>query len=161
MRLWRIERQLHADEALSGEGARRYGGRWNRPHAAIVYLSTSLALAAHEKFVHAAQVDRHIALVALCFEIQDEASISRPRELPADWRAASVSPSTQAWGSHWERTSRSALASVPSVLLPLDLWRHGGEHNVLLAPHRLSSIKLREVARLPFAFDPRSWKGAG
>ena len=34
------------EDMLSGEGARQYGGRWNSPGSAAVYLGDSLALAA-------------------------------------------------------------------------------------------------------------------
>ena len=39
--------------AMSGEGARRYGGRWNPPGLPAVYLAESRALAALEILVHA------------------------------------------------------------------------------------------------------------
>ncbi|MHB8148190.1 MAG: RES domain-containing protein, partial [Vulcanimicrobiaceae bacterium] len=35
----------HEATALSGEGARLYGGRWNTPGVAALYASSSLALA--------------------------------------------------------------------------------------------------------------------
>ena len=41
-----------AATALSGEGARLYGGRWNSPGKSKVYLSTSRTLAALELLVH-------------------------------------------------------------------------------------------------------------
>src|ERR1017187_9456641 len=52
MRIWRICRERYADEAFSGQGARRFGGRWNSRGVPMVYASSSLALAAIELFVH-------------------------------------------------------------------------------------------------------------
>src|SRR5580693_8461977 len=52
MRFWRICRRRYAADAASGEGARRYGGRWNSRGVRVVYASTSLALAAVEAFVN-------------------------------------------------------------------------------------------------------------
>ena len=52
MQIWRICRERFADEAFSGTGARRFGGRWNSPGVPMVYASSSLALAAIELFVH-------------------------------------------------------------------------------------------------------------
>jgi hypothetical protein len=52
MRIWRLCREPYAAEAFSGEGARRFGGRWNSRGVPMVYASTSLALAAIELFVH-------------------------------------------------------------------------------------------------------------
>ena len=40
------------EDMLSGERARRYGGRWNSPGRPAVYLGDSLALAAMELLVH-------------------------------------------------------------------------------------------------------------
>lgn len=36
---WRVEYEQHLEETLSGEGARRYGGRWNEKDTAATYLS--------------------------------------------------------------------------------------------------------------------------
>ncbi len=52
MQFWRICRRGYAAEAASGEGARRYGGRWNSRGVRVVYASTSLSLAAVETFVN-------------------------------------------------------------------------------------------------------------
>lgn len=45
-------RRRYAAEAARGEGARLYSGRWNSRGVAVVYASTSLALAAVETFVN-------------------------------------------------------------------------------------------------------------
>ncbi len=50
--VWRIVKKSRAGEAFSGEGARRYGGRWNHRGTAVVYVADSLSLAALELFVH-------------------------------------------------------------------------------------------------------------
>ncbi|WP_428490060.1 RES family NAD+ phosphorylase [Rhodopila sp.] len=50
MLAWRLCRRAHAD--LSGEGARRFGGRWNSVGRPLVYLAEHPALAALEVRVH-------------------------------------------------------------------------------------------------------------
>lgn len=50
MLAWRLCRAPFAD--LTGEGARRYGGRWNRPGRPIVYAASSAALAVLGVRVH-------------------------------------------------------------------------------------------------------------
>ena len=52
MTLWRLTKAQYAQTAFDGEGARLYGGRWNSPGRAVVYLAGSLALAALEILVH-------------------------------------------------------------------------------------------------------------
>lgn len=49
---WRVLKEKHQGEAFSGEGAKLFGGRWNRKGQAVVYLADSMALAALEQFVH-------------------------------------------------------------------------------------------------------------
>lgn len=48
MRVWRCVHDAYADEAWTGEGARRYGGRYNRVGDALVYTSADAALAVVE-----------------------------------------------------------------------------------------------------------------
>lgn len=159
MIVWRIERPEYADEALRGVGAGLYGGRWNHPGTPLVYLSTSLSLAAYERFVHGSRANRHQALVALGYRVDVEAAWDRPDILPSDWRAAAPSKATMDWGSGWANGDGPMLAGVPSVLLPLDMWQvTDGEYNVLYAPAKAAGTVLSEVARLPFAYDPRMWK---
>ena len=54
IRAWRLIKAVHADDAFSGEGARRGGGRWNSKGVRIVYTSESLSLATLEVMVHTA-----------------------------------------------------------------------------------------------------------
>ena len=44
MLVYRIIKPAFAASALSGEGARRYGGRWNPPGITCVYAAGSRAL---------------------------------------------------------------------------------------------------------------------
>ncbi len=52
---WRLVRPAYGDAAaaFSGEGARRFGGRWNAPGRPVVYASLHLSLAALETLAHA------------------------------------------------------------------------------------------------------------
>ena len=52
MKAYRITKRKHRDTAFSGFGARQYGGRWNLPTHAAVYLSESIALAQLEILVN-------------------------------------------------------------------------------------------------------------
>ncbi|MDF1523938.1 MAG: RES family NAD+ phosphorylase, partial [Trueperaceae bacterium] len=55
VRAWRLVRPAFGDTlaAFSGEGARRYGGRWNSVGRVVVYTSEHLSLAALETLAHA------------------------------------------------------------------------------------------------------------
>jgi RES domain-containing protein len=45
---WRLVKKKHAAEALSGEGARLGGGRWNYVGISVVCASETLSLASQE-----------------------------------------------------------------------------------------------------------------
>ena len=49
---WRIVRASRAQTAPTGEGAWRYGGRWNSPGARVVYIARYQSTAAFEVFVN-------------------------------------------------------------------------------------------------------------
>src|SRR5437762_2984266 len=49
---FRIYKSRYASSALTGEGAKKWGGRWNHEGVAVLYASSSLALAQLETLVH-------------------------------------------------------------------------------------------------------------
>jgi RES domain-containing protein len=158
---WRIEYARHLEDALSGEGARRYGGRWNEKGVPVVYLSSHLGLSALEKFVHAAPTGKGIVLHAIAVEIAERAmgEAHRPDHLRQDWRDPVPSSSTTTWGSRWAQSRQSLVALVPSVLLPLTCFKRSWEFNLMLNPEHEAMREVRIVERPRYSFDPRMWKG--
>jgi RES domain-containing protein len=156
MMAWRIDYEPHVKSNLSGLGSRRYGGRWSRKGVAMVYLSSSLSLAAFEKFVHAqprAGVDLHAVSVEVPGSAVEEAK--RPR-LSA-WRSPEPLPDTIEWGSQWAATRESLVAIVPSVLLPRRSFERNLEFNLLLNPAHPDMRHVRVIDRMPYVFDPCEW----
>ena len=49
---FRLYKSVHAATAMTGDGAKKFGGRWNHEGLAVVYCSSSLALAQLETLVH-------------------------------------------------------------------------------------------------------------
>jgi len=140
MDLWRLCRRPFAD--LTGEGARIYGGRWNRPRRPMVYLAEHPALAAMEVRVH---LDLPFELlpadyVMMHVELTDRLVVTLS-ELPPDTILA---------GDEWLIGGESAALRVPSVLVP-HAW------NVLLNPRHRSAARTKIVTVEPFGFDPRMW----
>lgn len=84
MILWRLCRAPFAD--LSGEGARQYGGRWNSPGLAAVYLAEHPALALLEVRVH---LDIPAALLPPDYVML---AIEAPEDLAVEWAPASIDP---------------------------------------------------------------------
>lgn len=145
---WRIVKERHADTAFSGEGAARYGGRWNSRGVPVVYASSSRALALLECLVHLNPpvLFRYVAIPA---EFPD-AIVERldVSGLPPEWRAEPPGRASQAAGDAWVREARSAVWSVPSVLVP-------GESNFLLNPAHPDFRRVTLGAPEPLSFDPR------
>ncbi len=149
--VWRICIRRYAD--LDGEGARLYGGRWNRAGVRLVYTSESLSLAALESFVN---LDTDLApddLVSVRVRIPESLSIERlaVEDLPADWRSYPAPLALQALGSGWAKRGDTAVLAVPSAVIPQE-W------NYLLNPEHGDFARISAAKPRPFSFDPRMWK---
>ena len=145
---WRIVKARHAATALDGEGAWRYGGRWNSPGTRVVYTSGSKALAVLESLVH---LNPPVAFkyVAILVEFDESLVESTPAAgLPADWTEEPPPPSTKRLGDLWVEAARSAVLELPSVIIQ-------SEHYYLLNPNHPDFAKIKIGKPVPFAFDPR------
>ncbi|MGH9450062.1 MAG: RES family NAD+ phosphorylase [Terriglobia bacterium] len=146
---WRMVKRKLAKTAFSGEGARRYGGRWNSPDVAMIYTAESQSLAALEIVVHLEAVELLDEYVV--FEVEmDERMIARVEwaQLPRRWRADPPPAGLRALGDSWVASGTSAALQVPSAMVP-------AEHNFLLNPRHADFSKLRVGRAVRFLFDPR------
>jgi RES domain-containing protein len=149
MRLWRICRERFAGEAFSGEGARRYGGRWNSKGVGVIYTSTSLALAVVETFVNLEPNLRPDDLVSIQAELPDSLTAERldTKSLPANWHKLR-GESLRHFGDEWLRAQKTVALHVPSAAVR-------GEWNVLLNPAHGDFRKIKIQKPQPFEFDLR------
>jgi RES domain-containing protein len=144
---WRIDKPRR--NAFSGEGAKRFGGRWNSPGVAVVYLSEHQSLAALEIFVHLRPLipqEKYLAYFVEWDEAQME--VLAAKNLPLDWRAAPPGPATMQIGDQWVRQARSVVLALPSAILP-------AERNFLLNPAHPKFRRLRLHKPIEFTFDDR------
>jgi RES domain-containing protein len=147
-RAWRIVREDHGYTAFDGEGAWRFGGRWNSLGTRTVYTSATLSLAALETLVH---LNPPVAFKYVAIPIEfDEALVETfaTSDLPADWNEEPPPPSTAEIGDRWVKESRSAVLELPSVIIP-------AEPNYLLNPTHSDFKRIRIGKPTPFCFDPR------
>ena len=153
MRLWRVVKAKHARDALNGEGARLYGGRWNERGTSIVYLSETLSLAALETFVHLGPNDSRIPFSAIPVDPPEGIALDvlPANQLPPNWRAEPPPSETKQIGTAWARNGATLLLSVPSIIIP-------GERNFLVNPRHSDFAKLTIGSPIPFGFDGRMWK---
>ncbi len=153
MLVWRLCRAIHAAGTFSGEGARRYGGRWNSRGAPMVYCSPSLALAAIELFVHLdpSQTPSDLVAIAATLPAGEPASTIAHAEPPHEWWADPAATRTR--GDAWIRAGSSLALRVPSVPIR-------PEWNVLLNPRHPRMAEVRVDAAQPFVFDARMFEHA-
>jgi RES domain-containing protein len=148
VKAWRISKKRYAKNALDGEGAYRYGGRWNSRGVRIVYLSSSPALAALEVLVNAdAQLLLAVPYVAIVVEF-DESLVTRSERLPKNWRDDPPPKSAARIGDDWVVSAASLLLEVPSAVIPF-------ERNYLLNPAHPAMGSLRIGKPQAFSFDTR------
>lgn len=125
--VWRITTARLAATAISGEGARLHGGRWNPKGLALVYTAESRALALLEMMVQDAPLRARYLLIPA--QLPDTVSVTlvEMADLPADWRRLDRRDALQRIGSDWLESGHSAVLAVPSAVL-------SAEHNYLLNP---------------------------
>lgn len=148
MVVWRLTLRKHA--APDGEGARRYGGRWNKPGTPVVYTSGTFSLAALEYLVH---VDSDIlpdGLVSIRATIPDALQIETidTSSLPSDWKEKIIPVSLQELGNSWANQGKRPVLRVPSVVI-----EH--EWNYVLNPLHPDFSKITWDTSIGFSFDPR------
>lgn len=140
MLAWRLSRAPFAD--LSGEGARQYGGRWNRPGRPIVYAASSAALAVLEVRVHLdlppdLLPDDYLLLTIDLGDLATEEAVDVPDD-------------PVVFGDAWLRDQRSPVLQVPSLIVP-------ESSNFLFNPAHPDAGRARIIARRRFIFDRRLW----
>jgi len=137
--------------AFDGEGARRYGGRWNSPGRSVVYTAESRALAALEILVHLNSSRRlrdRYRVIPVQFPDELVLRLEDKFALPKDWLEQPVAASTRRLGDDWFARRLSCVLSVPSAVMTL-------ERNFLLNPLHadFKQVKIGKPER--FAFDVR------
>ena len=143
--VYRLVRSERAGQALSGEGARLYGGRWNPPGAAVVYSSESRALAVLETFVHLTLEARTMRFLLYTIELPPRARVARhPGE-----RAPPSLEASQEVGREWFLGGKTLALAVPSAIVPR-------EANYVLNVNHPQFARL-VATRVPFSFDDRLW----
>lgn len=136
--------------AYDGEGARRVGGRWNSKGTRVLYMSENRSLAVLEILVHlsAALPDRYILGAA---DIPDNATVEilDDTRLPANWSTLDPRDQelTRRIGDEWVEQQRSAVLSVPSVIL--------GERNYVLNPAHPDFRQITFAEPVAFRLDSR------
>ena len=141
MLAWRLCRAPFAD--LSGEGARRYGGRWNTRGRALVYAAETAALAVLEIRV---RLDLPPELLPDEYVLVTINLAALAVETVAD-----IPEHPRQYGDDWTSSQRTPVLRVPSAIIPESC-------NLLLNPAHGQAGEASIAAIRPFTFDARLWR---
>ena len=148
MDVYRLANARRAND-LSGEGARRAGGRWNRVGTAVLYTANSRALATLEVLVHSplAFVPDNYRMLTL--SLPDDSLQTLPFDiLPAGWAGLTPPLAAKQLIEEWVAANRFLVLKVPSAVVE-------GEYNFLINPLHSRAAEVRITADRPYQFDTR------
>lgn len=149
IRAWRITKRRHAKTPFSGSGAKKYGGRWNSPGTAVIYLSEAQSLAVLELLVHLEAPELLQKYVLISVDIADELVEDLDRgALPSEWQAEPAPIQLRGIGDSWVHQGSSVALRVPSALV-------SAESNFLVNPAHDDFQRLLIGEPVPFSFDER------
>lgn len=154
MIVWRIASRTRAYPAddLAGAGAKITGGRWNSPGHALLYCSSSIALAALETIVHLSQgalpLDRFLIRVVIPGDLWQTRETLTQATAPADWDVRPAGFASRQYGDQWLDASTSAVLEVPSIVVP-------EEYNVLVNPRHPRASSISGAVVRPWRYDLR------
>lgn len=149
--LWRLVKAQYAESAFDGEGAFRFGGRWNSRGRRVVYASSTLSLAILEILVHLDPSARLPELVALSINVPladihdldaSKEQTAAPMQFPWQLRE------TREWGDHWQKNATSPALRAPSTIVPI-------ESNFLINPTHPKFSQYTISEALPCPIDNR------
>lgn len=146
--VWRLVTSRFAAAAFSGEGARRYGGRWNSKGVPMIYTAESQALAMLEMLVQDEPLRARYVMIPA--RIPENVRLERLRadRIPVDWRRLEAREQLQWIGTAWARKGSSAVLAVPSAVIP-------DETNYLLNPLHADFRRIRIGKPRRLTTDPR------
>lgn len=136
--------------AFTGEGARRYGGRWNSPGVPAIYTASSLALGLLEVMANARRVGVPPGYAYCEVDIPDDIHTEHIdiAVLPVAWHVFPAPPELQSIGDAWLRAGEAVALFVPSAIVRI-------EPNVILNPAHADFARLRTGPACDLPVDDR------
>ena len=148
MKVYRIGNPNFIDD-LSGEGGRRYAGRWNKKGTPILYTAEHSSLAILEYLGHI-QISRETSYILMELEIEGQQILpleAVTAQLPDNWVHEEGLALSRQIGTDWVNSQQSAILKVPSVHTPF-------EYNYLINPN-YPEIKLKVLQKRWYIYDSR------
>lgn len=131
--------------AASGRAA-----RWNSNGRHVIYASWTRSLACLENVVHKKGRGLLGSFKTMLIEVPESVKVQsiEPNDLPGNWQDFEAYPTCQQLGDAWLSGMKSAVLTVPSVIVPQ-------EHNFLMNPQHPDFQHIKLLLTEDFIFDPR------
>lgn len=148
MVVFRVTREKYAKD-LTGEGARKNGGRWNHILTPCLYTSESRALAILEFSVNTELSRIPPDLVMLTLKVPEDNFMQIRRDkLPPNWHVNPFPDATQNLGTLILNESDLSVLAVPSSVVH-------EEWNYILNPRNMPAGWPKLVQMAPLFYDTR------
>lgn len=149
MKVYRLTKTSYIND-LSGEGARLFGGRWNKKGIPLLYFSEHLSLCVLELLT---RLDFEFITTDYSFlEVEVPSSLilnlNKPEIITEKWRANPPISSTQDYGTNWLLSQKSLALKVPSAVLP-------NESNFLINPNHKQFSRIKIIKKTILDLDSR------
>ena len=145
MIVYRIANAKYKDSTLSGIGADKVGGRWNKVGTRAVYCSENISLALLEYYVHSENI-AYLPKEVLVAKIQfpDDFIIEELEELPERWNQYPYSSKTTEIFTNLSKDLNVFALRVPSTIVGL-------ESNIILNPlyKEFGKVEIIDFIKLP------------
>lgn len=150
--VYRTVKATYSNQPLATEGARLFGGRWNPKGFALLYTTSSPALALVESLVHQPQVkyEKLPKLQLFTLLIPDDVTAYPVETLPTYWDEQSYER-TQWILRDWLTSPTTLAVAMPSVVVPMS-------YNYLLHPAHPGFKTIEIVKQEPFHIERRLWR---
>ena len=151
---WRIavDTPDYTADDTEGIGAKKTGGRWNRKGTALLYTSTTQALACLETIVHLSSGDLPLNRYLIRIDIPDDVWSKRETltvdTIQVGWDALPAGKVSLDIGDQWVSSGRSCILEVPSAIVPDEL-------NVLINPAHPDAVRIKAVKIRKWHYDAR------
>ncbi|PWT96808.1 MAG: hypothetical protein C5B52_14885 [Bacteroidetes bacterium] len=148
MVVYRISKTEYAKN-ISGEGSKKFGGRWNHPGIACLYCAASRSLAVLEFSANVSLELLPKSLSIIQIEIPDDSWIEIPiNKLPPGWSSHPSPPQSREFGTKLLTRAETLCIKIPSAIIP-------EEYNYLINPLHKDFGKVKVKSVEDFVFDHR------
>lgn len=147
MLVYRLTKAKYSSD-LSGKGAAKHGGRWNKKGTAAIYTGESIEIVLLEKIVHIpAMILPRLQLITIQIPDYSIREI-QIKSLPSKWRNYPAPHKLSEIGEKWTQSKKTLALKVPSSFVPT-------ASNIILNPSHdlIDEAEVKNIA--DFKIGPR------